>query len=269
VKSRFVRALAVTTAALALLVPVTAGPALAEPDGNQQVIVRMANELFKLFRIFSDGSVSPEEVASLIEDSVNEVTAAENQVLSHMDAIAAAEHVGNARNAAIEYQNLPEFDDLTVGIWALTVSNQATNAGEMLRRVDDKATVDDLGTAVQTLYPIALVARSTAGITSTGIQPAYREINQEIIRKLAPSCRWFNAEPGIPSIRSYQCQAYDGHVEVCLEIYQNGQYLRGPVNLNAVADAATRHTSRGAAQAILAALDGSATIPPTDPCAQP
>jgi hypothetical protein len=123
----------------------------------------------------------------------------------------------------------------------------ALKATAYLRVVINKDIADDIGFSLNTIYPIALVSRAQAGLSTGPLMQSYREANELLLAKLAPRCR----EWPVPD-KHHVCRAY------------NGQKVKGK-DRERVSRDATRLTSREIASAVLPKLEEFARVRPGTP----
>jgi hypothetical protein len=254
-KTRLLRGVAAAALTIAVLLPGTTQPAQANPDGPNTSLIDMIDLALSLVGRAAGGGVTPEALAGMTQDVINALNQAESAVVVHIDSIAAADVRSDARHAVIEFDDINAFGEETLEDWAMDVTGAATRAATYLDAVSDMRAIDDVGYAVVTLYPIALVARARAGFGTTRLMADYRAALQKIVSKLAPSCRYYFPEPNaIPTIRAYTCTVYGSHTATQLEQNWFGTWQMGPIDPAAVEAASYANTSRRVAIEALAAL---------------
>ncbi|MEO3743803.1 hypothetical protein [Plantactinospora sp. B5E13] len=250
------RKLAAAAVALAVVLPGTAQPAQADPDGPNPSLIEFVDLALDLAgRLGSGGGLSPEAIAGMTQDIINALNNAESAVIAHVDSIAAADLRGAARHHLLEFDDINNFEEETLEDWAQSVSGAASLANEYLNTVSDRRAVDDIGYAAITLYGLALVARAKAGFGTTRLRQDYQTALLKIINRLAPSCRYHYPEPNaVPMIRAYTCEVYGAHTATQLEQYHLGVWQLGPIDPAAVEAASYANTSRRVAVEVLSTL---------------
>ncbi|MEQ4300862.1 hypothetical protein ABNF97_05625 [Plantactinospora sp. B6F1] len=247
-KGKLLRGFAATALALAVMLPGATQPAHADPDDTNNSLVDMLDLALNLLGRVGDGNVSPADLAAMTQDVINALNEAESAVIAHIDAIAVADIRDDATAAIIEFEDINNFAEETLEDWAQDVTHDAVRASSYLDAVSGKAAIDDVGYAVVTLFPIAMVARARAGFGTTNLRNQYRAALQKIVDKLAPTCEYYNPEPNaIPVIRAYTCEVYGIHTATQLEQYWLGDWQLGPIVPAAVEAASYANTSRAVA----------------------
>jgi hypothetical protein len=236
----------------AAMVLCMAAPARAT-DGTAP-IKKVGKTVLQLLTLFSDGGLSPEEIAELVTQVVGAVDEAESAVISHMDAVGSAPWLGAAKHHIVEFNDIEVFEEEVLWEWAMDVTGDAETAASVFNALSDRKTADDLGYAIHTLYPIALTARTKAGFTTTVLMDHYRQALTSIVNKLAPTC---TSAPGEldphPSIYQvvYDCTTPDGR-RVILQDYQvNGVWQEGPYTPESLRTEVGKDTSWAVAREVL------------------
>jgi hypothetical protein len=234
-------------AAVALMVLVSAAlqptRAYAEDGGDDgNVSGSVINVAFTAFRIFRNRSMSAEDVEKLMREVLGAVTKVQNEVVGHIDGIEAATVIGNAQDASYNMQDYPVIRDDEEMRWefAQKLGGYATNAHAKYGAVSSKKAKDQIGLAANTIYPVTLVVRQDAGLTASlpGFEADYRDLNQRIVHDLEPTCT-ARVAPDTPLFISevtYTCTAANGETASDTQILneQSGQWIAGPVNLEAL-----------------------------------
>ncbi|GIG85419.1 hypothetical protein [Plantactinospora endophytica] len=247
------RALAAAVLAVTLVLSGPAAPAhaartQANPNGPNTSLLEMLDFALDVLSQAGDGDVSPEDLAVLTQRVIDALNQAESAVIAHLDAIAVADLRSNATHAVVEFEDINNLSEDVLWDWAQKVSGDALRATEYLDVVSAGKAVDDVGYAVVTMFPIALVARARAGLGTTNLRNQFRAAAQKIADKLAPTCRDHYPEPNsIPLIRAYTCTVYGPHTVTQLEQNWLGHWQLGPIDEAAVHAASYANTSRAVA----------------------
>jgi hypothetical protein len=245
-RKRLVRGVIAAFMAIGVLVPGTAAPARAiEPT----TIIAIASAALNMLRSGGSDDALRAAVAQIIAAVEN----AKNQIIAHIDAIAAAEVSGCTRHHVIEFVDMNEFNTSLLQRWAQDATGCATLAEATLKAVTDKAAADNLGFALNVIMPIALAARARAHFSTDGLMASFRSGNEALIPKLAPDCRQtIVREPGAPVVENqYHCVAYNGDTADGIRF---GSGPLPPSFKEEVAARATRNISRAVAVAVLPQL---------------
>lgn len=248
-RKRLVRGVIAAFMAIGVIVPANAAPARAVEPAT---IVAIASAVINMLRSAAADDAMREAVAQIITAVEN----AKNEIIAHIDAIAAAEVSGCTRHHVIEFADMNGFSTSLLERWAQDATGCATLAEATLRAVTDKAAADNLGFALNVIMPIALAARARAHFSTAGLRDTYRSGNQVLITKLAPTCQEDRvAEPGTGIVEiQYSCVAYNGDSGFGLQVIRRGVPLGPPIDKAAVERQATINTSREVAIAVLPQL---------------
>src|SRR3954466_14730522 len=114
-----------------------------------------------------------------------------------------------AQEAVIDFAS---FDALTPDnkqAFALSTTACVTLIDSLLITVTDKAAADQLGFAIDSIGPIALIVRSRAGLGNTGLVPVLVHSNQTIVTVLTPTC----TSRIIEDRTQWTCRVYGNHVD--------------------------------------------------------
>lgn len=131
---------------------------------------------------------------------------AEATIISHIDAIATAQAQACAEAAVVNFQ---DFQTLTLDnqqAFALDVTNCVTLIDSLLTAVADPGAVDQLGFALNSIGPIALITRASTGLADTGLITVLVHSNQTTLTRLAPAC----SSRIIEGRTQWTCHAYNG-----------------------------------------------------------
>jgi hypothetical protein len=204
----------------AVTVPMVAGLVFAGvPQANAVDIglvvgaVKGAYEAYKM--LHQTHELTLDEATTRVIDAVNEVKA---DTLSHIDRIAAAEVQACTRSAVIDFADIRAFSPDNQQAFARDATNCVSLATSYLAGVDDRGAVDQLGFAVNVVGPIALIARSTVGLSTDTLSSTLVTAEDTTIAKLEPSCST-RTEPyldergkPVPSLSEHflTCRAYNG-----------------------------------------------------------
>lgn len=204
---------------------------------------------FTIWRIVR-GGVTAGEIESLIQQAISAVNDAENQVISHLDELEAARATSDARALGREFLNYPVIRQS----WAIyTLASNANRAASLdyqeLSRVTPAA-ADEIGHALEVVYPIALAAAEDAGWTEAAkrsLRDEFRQANELMVQKLEPTCVIADAPLAPPSPwaveRRYDCVAADGGRATATELYLGGVRQGPAVNVGQLKVDAAIHSS--------------------------
>jgi hypothetical protein len=232
----------ITAAAMALgvTIPATAQPAQADV-GTVIAVVKQIYSIYQQFAGGSGGLTLPQAVQQIEA----QIQASQNAIISQIDLVAAANVQACASSAVINFADINALTPDNLQIYALDATDCVTQADSLLSAVTDKAAIDEIGFAMNTVGPLALMARLKAGLTTPALKSVLVSGENTLITALLPSCTKINeGDPGIP-YWSWVCTAYNG------DIGDQAATLYGKI---ASQDEATANTSRAIAQAALPML---------------
>ncbi|GFJ93990.1 hypothetical protein Prum_076320 [Phytohabitans rumicis] len=264
---RLLRTVAAGTLAVAIAVAGAGQPAQAAPQDNSATNVSaqafdwVTAVLVVAGSVFGGGSSSDLDAA--IQQVIAAIEASEVRILNHVDAIASAEVQACARSHTIEFADINFMSTSVRQLWAQEATRCAGLASAYLDAVQSKQATDNIGHVIGEIYAIAIAARAKAGLVN-GIDLLIRDqirSYETLVVKLAPACtedrvieRDFDGRVVIVEIQ-YHCVAYNGDDAFGIEVWRRGTILVGrPLDREAVANYATRNTSRAVAQTALPRL---------------
>ncbi len=221
--------------ALGVTVPATAQPAQADVV----TVIAVVKQLYSIYQQFSSsGSLTLPQAVQQIEAQIQ---ASQTAIIDEIDLVAAANVQACASSAVVNFADINAFTTDNLQVYAMNTTDCVTQADSLLSAITDKAAIDKIGFALNIVGPLALIARTKAGLTTPALQSVLVSAENTLITALTPSCEKVNVgDPGHP-FYVWDCIAYDG-TEV------QGKPLK------TAQDAATANTSRAIAQAALPAL---------------
>ena len=240
-RSRLVRGTTAAVLATAMALPMAApgaqaAPAAAPQSGEVsattvQAIVAAAQAAYSAYKQFAKAGMSVEEATRQILSAIN---SAKNEIISHIDLVAAAQAKACARAAIIDFADIERFTPDTLQAFARDATACVTYIDSLLDAVVDPGAIDQLGFALDAVGPVALIARGRAGLTTQGLADTLVHGNTTVISKLTPTCKGVYREG---MLEWYGCTAYNG---------DKGQH---DTSVQIAADRATANTSRPVAKA--------------------
>jgi len=198
---------------------------------------------------------------SSLDAAVQQIVAAVNQaktdIISHTDAIAAADVQACVRSATIESSNIEVFPPPVLILWAQNATSCAELAVAYLGALTSPQAVDNVGALLGPIFSIVFAARARAGLINGTDLLLQDQIQgyEAVVAKLVPTdCKkWIAREPGYPNEKWWECHAYNGDFGSSDVVVGN---LREPDRAQAE-NRATRNTSRAVAQDALPRLRGT------------
>jgi hypothetical protein len=197
-------------------------------------IITIIKGAYSIYKSFSQGGQSGQAATAQIIAAIN---SARTDIINHIDAIATAQAKACALAAVVDFPNFEALTPDNRQLFALNATSCVTLIDSLLSTVSDKAAIDQLGFALNSIGPIALIVRSRTNLTNTGLVPVLVHANQRVKSVLAPVCR------KIPegNIIEFMCFSYNGD-------------RGGPDTAEAAQAEAGRRTSWSVAQAVLPTL---------------
>jgi hypothetical protein len=181
-------------------------------------VIAAVQVAYDTYKKFSQSQLTLQQATTQIINSIN---SAKNELKAHIDQIAEIPVRSCAQTTVIDFADFPQNMSVqTRENFARDATLCATTAKETIASVASKSSVNRLGYALNTVGPIALLARSYTGLTA-GIPALKSELvtgNNTLVTKLNPSCTasplWGDAEPGAPVEVILRCTAFNGQVGV-------------------------------------------------------
>jgi hypothetical protein len=244
------RAATAMTAAVGIVLPSAAPPAQADAG----TVIAVVKQIYSLYQQFAGGGSGGPTLAQAIQQITAAIQSAQTAIISQINLVATANVRACATSAVINFADINALTPDNLQNFALQTTDCVTLAKSLIDVVTaDKAATDQLGFAMNTVGPLALMARTKAGLTTPALKTVLIAGENTLITALLPPCRREDAsggEPGVPHVFEWICTAYNG---------DEGDVLIRPINA-ATARAtsenqATRNTSRAVAQAVLPQLN--------------
>jgi hypothetical protein len=234
-KGTLLRVLTAGAMALGVTIPATAQPAQADVG----TVIAVVKQLYSIYQQFaSSGSLTLPQAVQQIEAQIQ---ASQTAIISQIDLVAAANVQACASSAVINFADINALSPDNLQAFALATTDCVTQADSLLGAVTDKAAIDEIGFAMNTVGPLALIARTKAGLTTPALKSVLVAGENTLISALLPACEKVNVgDPGHPFF-VWDCVAY------------NGTDVQSKP-LAAAQDLATANTSRAVAQAALPTL---------------
>ena len=232
-------------AALAVGSTVPASAQTAKPNVDVGTVVAVVKQIYSIYQQFLGGS-NGMTLPQAVQQIEAQITAARTAIIDEIDLVAAANVQACAQSAVINFQDINALSPDNLQAYALAMTDCVTQANSLLGAVTDKAAIDEIGFAMNTVGPLALMARIKAGLTTPALKSVLVAGDNTLITSLLPTCRRMNeGDPDHP-FYMWDCIAYNGNeAEVWVNV---------PSAKTKAQDAATANTSRAVAQAALPTL---------------
>ncbi|GIG85421.1 hypothetical protein [Plantactinospora endophytica] len=260
----------VTAAVLAtgLAVPGTARPAQAVDAGTIIAVAQFAQAAYSYFNSAEDGGMTIEEATSRI---LVEIGRTRDTIMAHLDALATAEARACAEHHLLEFADIEEFPLSLKQRWAQDVTSCVTLINSLWGAVSTLTAKNQLGIALGTVGPIALVARAQARLGTTELKNLLIGAFERVQQRFVPYC---HATPNVTEVY-WEMNPYPSWVDAwytcapapeppywsenigSYTVYEMGLWSWGtPVNYNwqAVMDGSKRHSAYVVAESALTHL---------------
>ncbi|HKT01881.1 MAG TPA: hypothetical protein VJT31_20335 [Rugosimonospora sp.] len=245
-KRRLLRLGTAAVMAVGVALPATAQPAQADV-GTVIAVVKQVYSLYQQF--FKSSGLTLQQAVDQIKAAIQ---SAQTAIINQIDLVAVAQVRACAESAVINFADINAFTPDNLQVFALDATSCVTLAQSLIPAVTaTPAAVDQAGFAMNTVGPIALMARAKAGLTTASLTSVLVSGENSLISSLVPPCVRDNltgGEPGAGKIFAWDCTAYNGdEAEVIIRGDTNAAKAQSQ-------DYAGRNTSRGVAQAVLPLL---------------
>jgi hypothetical protein len=173
------------------------------PAVDPATVIAIVKGAYDIYKSFVAGGASAAAATSQILAAIN---SAKIEILAHIDAIATAQARACAEEVVIDFDS---FDALTPDNkqgFALSTTSCLTTINSLQGAVTDKAAQDQLGFALDSVGPIALIVRSRTGLSNSGLVTVLVSGNRTSQSVMAPSCHSFIQE----GRSQWECSSYNG-----------------------------------------------------------
>ncbi|HKT04476.1 MAG TPA: hypothetical protein VJT31_33590 [Rugosimonospora sp.] len=245
-KRRLFRLGTAAVLAVGVAVPLGAQPAQAVDPGTVVAVIEAAYSLYQKFA--KSGGLTLDQAVAQIKTAIQN---AQTNIINQIDLVAVASVRACAESAVINYADIDRLSPDALQTFAMDATACVTQAQSLIPAVTaTPVAVDQAGFAMNTVGPLALVARAKAGLGTSALASVLAGGNTSLLSALLPTCHkedLSGGERGVPHVYAWDCFAYNG---------DEGEVLiRGNPNAQAAAqNAASRNTSRAVALSVLPQL---------------
>lgn len=204
------KALTVSLVAALVAILAPAAPAGAVTPGEVKMAIETAYNLYNKYFV---NQLTLDQATAQIVDAIN---AARDGIIAHIDALETAAVVDCTRSAVNDLVDLPTMSPDVAQAYARDATDCVIRARDRVPLLGVPA-VNEIGFALNTVGPIALIARAKAGFSTAGLKTILVDGNNGLLGRLMPSCRsqylWGDAEPGGRFVEvQLTCTAFNGTV---------------------------------------------------------
>ncbi|HVF38257.1 MAG TPA: hypothetical protein VM939_00035 [Gemmatimonadaceae bacterium] len=185
--------------AIGLLLSGCNGPVHQTRTENEiEAVIDMANKAMNVTQKILDGASTPDVQAALgdltaaatavLDATKGHRTTATSDAVGSLDASASAAVGACAHSSVIELLDVERMSERLLQHWAMEVNRCLTLADTNLRTASSKEAIEEIGFAVNMVYPAALVAHAKAGFETRPLVADYRAASETIIERLGARC---------------------------------------------------------------------------------
>ncbi|WP_422772037.1 hypothetical protein ACN28C_02730 [Plantactinospora sp. WMMC1484] len=191
-RRRLLKTVTAAVLATAVVVPGAARPAQATDPATIIAVAQFALQAYSYFNSSEDGGMTIEEATSRI---IVEIGNTRNTIIAHLDGLATAEARACAEHHLLEFADIEEFSLSLKQRWAQDVTSCVTLINSLWSAVSTVSAKNQLGIALGTVGPIALVARAQARFSTTELKNLLIAAFERIEQRFTPYC---TAVPNVP-----------------------------------------------------------------------
>ena len=176
----------------------------AHPNVDVITIIQAAKAAYDAYKSFTSGG----DLNTAVSRILTAIQQAQDAIISHIDAIAAADARACAQDAVVDFPNFGHLTPDNQQAFAIAATKCSNLIDSLVGTVTDKHAKDQLGYSANAVGPIALITRSRSGLDNQSFVPVLRDTNQQISTSLEPACS-FIFDPDFHG-KVWACASYDG-----------------------------------------------------------
>ncbi|MBE1491547.1 hypothetical protein [Plantactinospora soyae] len=185
-KQKLLKMVTATVLATAVVVPGAARPAQATDPATIVAVAQFALQAYGYFNSSEEGGMTIEEATSRI---IVEINNTRNTIIAHLDGLATAEARACAEHHLLEFADIEEFSLSLKQRWAQDVTACVTLINSLWGAVSTLSAKNQLGIALGTVGPIALVARAQARFSTVELKNLLVGAFERIQQRFTPYCQ--------------------------------------------------------------------------------
>lgn len=206
-KRTMLRVATAAAMAIGVIVPTAAVPAQADVG----TVIGVIKQIYSIYQQFTQGQSALQTAVQQIEAAIQ---SAQNTIIGEIDQVAAANVRGCAESAVINFADITRLSPDNLQVFAFNTTDCVTQANALIPALSNKAAVDEVGVALDTVAPLAVLARAEAGLTTTSLKTVVVSAENSLRTSLLPDCERQDAtggEPGAGHFFVWDCNAYNGN----------------------------------------------------------
>ncbi|MFC7247114.1 FG-GAP repeat domain-containing protein [Catellatospora aurea] len=227
-----------------------ASPAQALTLEEAGKVIEYAQKAYEIYKGLQGG---PTELELATERVLDAVADARDAIISEVDGIGAADVRACTNSAVADVENLPVMSTTLLESFATNATLCTNLAAQYINAFSDRSAVNDVAFAMNTVGPLALIARSRLNLSSATLTSQIAAANSANIQRLTPACTATPVSEG-GRIREYRqrCVAFHGEEVRYVTISQATNFTAAITKLMAI-------TSHAQSVAVLPVLNRPAS----------
>ncbi len=182
--------------------------------GEIATAIQYAQKAYDIYQKFFGNQLTLAQAEQQIEAAIAQ---AQTAITAEIDRVATADIQACARTAVTEFADIGSMSPDTAMAFANSSTDCVDHAQADIASISTLGSVDQIGFALNTVGPIALIARAHAGFSTDLLRQTIVTGHQQNVSRLTPtdcfaSPLWGDAEPGGPVEVVLRCTAYNGDV---------------------------------------------------------
>ena len=208
-------------------------PAQAVDPGT---VVKIATYAYQAYGVLERLNGAPTELQQATTAIINAVNQAKAAIVNEIDAVAAASVESCKDSALADVENLPTMTSTALESYASNATNCVTLAKNFIDTFGDLNVVNEVGFALNTVAPLALIARARQGSTSSVLKQQIIAANQSVVTRLTPHCTSVRLMDHGGPFWSLACVAFNG-------FRSDSTVSQAPLEFTALTSVVTRSTA--------------------------
>jgi hypothetical protein len=143
---------------------------------------------------------------------LNAIESVEENIIGHINVLASATIKACAASAVLNVEDIRNMTEDSLQAFAFAATDCVTKADTYITATTYKPAINEMGFAINSVGPIALLARSKAGWSTSGLETVLKHANNTLVKKLNPSCSAIPQPSDSPTVLEVKlvCTAFNG-----------------------------------------------------------